>query len=279
MSRLPPSQRRYMDIRPSVSREKHHTQMPPLSAKVEAQLSSQPNIPQQKPKKRGRFMFVSVTIALCLVAGTIAVAYWWYRQALLPVTDDKSTSHIRLVIQRGASPQMIATELEQKRVVRSALAFQIYTRLHARQNQLQAGTYNLSPTDSTPEILQNITSGKVDTVTITFLPGATLSENKKVLQKAGYNTKTIDKAFAKSYSSPIFAGKPTTADIEGYIYGQTYQMPADATVETILQRSFDEFAKVMKDNNLEARYKKQGLSLYQGIILASIIQRRPERPR
>ena len=44
-------------------------------------------------------------------------------------------------------------------------------------------------------------------------------------------------------------------------------------MEDILTRTFDELQAQIVENNLVAAYKKQGLSLYQGLTLASIIQR------
>jgi UPF0755 protein len=104
------------------------------------------------------------------------------------------------------------------------------------------------------------------------LPGATVAENKKVLLAAGYSQTEVDTAFKKSYDSLLFQGKPVTADLEGYIYGETYTFSAGSTVEQILQRTFDEFYAAIIKNDLIPGVKAQGLTLYQGIALASIIQ-------
>jgi UPF0755 protein len=108
---------------------------------------------------------------------------------------------------------------------------------------------------------------------VTFLPGATVKEDKEALVKSGYSSAEVDRAFGKVYNHPLFASKPLTADLEGYIYGETYKFNGDATVEQILTRTFDEYYQVVKENNLVNAFKKQGLTLYQGITLASIIQR------
>ncbi|HRN90765.1 MAG TPA: endolytic transglycosylase MltG, partial [Candidatus Saccharibacteria bacterium] len=127
----------------------------------------------------------------------------------------------------------------------------------------------------------DITHEQVD---ITFYPGATLfdksdtADNKKldvqtVLKRAGYNDSEITAAFDKTYNGPLFAGKPVGSDIEGYVYGDTYKFNKNATVEQILQRTFDEFYGVVQKNDLVDKFKSHGLNLYQGITLASIVQR------
>jgi UPF0755 protein len=110
------------------------------------------------------------------------------------------------------------------------------------------------------------------------LPGATLKQDRQVLVDAGFATSEIDAAFSKTYDSPLFNSKPAGSDLEGYIYGQTYRFNGGDTAEAVLQRTFDEFAKVIQANNLEAGFRQQGLTLYQGITLASIVQREVGTP-
>ena len=80
-------------------------------------------------------------------------------------------------------------------------------------------------------------------------------------------------AFAKTYDSPLFDTRPAGKDLEGYIYGETYRFNSGVPVETILQRTFSEYYKVIQDNNLVDKFKSHDLTLYEGITLASIIQR------
>jgi UPF0755 protein len=197
--------------------------------------------------------------------------------ALQPVSpEDKGRARVQIV--EGSSPSQIAQLLEDKKLIRSHLAFDIYTRLSQTRSSLRAGTYSVSPSESTEAIVEHLVSGKVDQFNITFLPGATLADNRTVLIKAGYSAAEVDAALNKTYSSALFADKPVTADLEGYIYGETYNFDSSATVEQILTKTFDEFDSAIKDNNLVDGFKKQGLTLYQGITLASIIQREVPNP-
>lgn len=226
------------------------------------------------PKRKLKKIVTVVLMGLfALIVATVVGGYVWYQSQLAPVSGDKNAEHTRLTIEAGSSPEMIAADLEEHDLIRNAWAFRLHTKLTGVENKLQAGVYNLSPASSTPEIVDTLTSGKVDTVTITFLPGATVKDNKEVLHKAGYSKDLVDAAFAKRYDHPVFKTKPAAADLEGYIYGETYQFPASATVEDILVRTFDELQKTIEENDLIAAYKKQDLTLFEGITLASIVQR------
>jgi len=238
------------------------TPIPPVEAKA------------QKPKmnKTKKIILASVLGFLLLVILLIAGAVLWYNVQLSPV-DSKNTELIKVTIEPDTSPKGIAEELKDEGVIRSTQAFSIYTRLSKTQNSLQAGTYRLSPSESTQQIVEHLTKGTVDTFNITFYPGATLAENREVLLKAGYADTEVDKALSATYTSPLFAGKPASADLEGYIYGETYNFSTDATIEQILNRTFNEYLDVIAENNLVSKFKSHGLTLYQGITLASIIQR------
>ncbi len=266
----------------------HRVEAPEPELKLEAAATPPPTTPSPSAPKKGwswrRWSLLALGIVLLLSLITAIGGYMWYQSALAPVSSDKNADRVRLTIETGSTPSQIGDLLMDKKLIRSKQAFDFYTRLTGTQNNLQAGAYRLSPAESTPDIVKHLVSGNVDEITITFYPGATLEDNtdradsKKVdvttiLRRAGYSDAEIATGLKKSYNHPVFSGKPTSADLEGYVYGETYNFATSATVEDILTRTFDELYKVVQDNKLEAAYKAQGLTLYEGITLASIIQR------
>jgi len=228
--------------------------------------------PKKKMKKSKKIILFSIIAFIFIIIGLISSAVVWYNLQLTPVNTYNSEL-IKVTIAPATSPKAIAQQLKDDGIIRNTDAFSIYTRLSKTQNSLQAGTYRLSPSESTPEIVEHLTKGTVDTFNITFYPGATLAENKKVLIKAGYSEAEVSEALSATYDSPLFDTKPASADLEGYIYGETYNFSTGATPKDILSRIFAEFERVVKENDLVAKFKSQGLTLYQGITLASIIQR------
>jgi UPF0755 protein len=262
-----PQAPRPMVAPPVVSTASHQPETKPTAANSQPQTASQ----QVSKKKRRLWPWIisGVVVVLLIIAGG-SVA--WYKLSLRAVNTG-DTSRIRLTITEGESPSQIAQALHDSKLIRSQFAFDIYTRLTGARSQLRAGTYSLSPSQSTETIVSNLVSGKVDQFNITFLPGATVAQDKQVLLKAGYAQSDIDAAFSKQYNHPLFATKPESADLEGYIYGETYNFDSNTTVEQILNKTFDQYYAAITDNNLVAGFQKQGLTLYQGITLASIIQR------
>ena len=228
----------------------------------------------QQPKKRRVLKLILWIIGL-LVAIVLTVCiggYLWYTQSLTPV-NGSDASRVRIEVESGASPGDIGQLLEEKKLIRSKEAFDIYTRLTETRSKLQAGTYSLSPSESVEAIVAHLVAGRVDQFNLTFLPGATLAENRKVLIGAGYGEQEVDGALAKTYDHPLLKDKPKSADLEGYLYGETYTFGSNASVEEILTEVFDYYYDIIQKDKLIEGYKAQDLNLYQGITLASIIQR------
>lgn len=247
----------------------------PVNATAMPSFAPAPIIDTEPPKKRPSVL-KRILIALGVLVGIglviIGATLTWYFMQLQPV-DASDTTLKELSIESGQTPTSIANELEAEGLVKSSTAFLWYTRLNGIQNQLQAGIYRISPSESTPDVAAHLTSGSDDMFTVTFLPGATLAENREVLIDAGFGPNEVDLALAADYESPLFEGKPADADLEGYIYGESYTFGSGATVEEVLNYTFAEFYKVVEANQLVDAFAAQGLSLYEGITLSSIVQR------
>ncbi len=244
---------------------------PPTEPRTEqAVVPPTESVPIQKRKMPKAMWILAILVGLVLV--TAGGIWWWYQSQLAPV-DSQKTEKVAVTIEAGSSPGNIAQTLKEHAVIRSETAFLWYTRLSGVQNKLQAGVYQLSPSESTPQIVEHMVQGRVNTLTITFLPGNTLKANRQVLLDAGYTAQEVDTALAARYNSPLFDGKPANTDLEGYIYGETYTFGANATVEQVLTHTFEEYYSVIEEYDLRAKFQKQGLSLFEGITLASIIQR------
>lgn len=239
------------------------------------QFEPKPIDDSKPPKKRlswkKRLLLAGIGLAI-IAAALLAGAFVWYQQQLSPVSNDTS-KRVRITIPTGSTPSQIADQLKSAGVIRSQVAFAIYTKLTNTQDVLKAGAYNLQPSISTPAIVDHLVSGKQDTFRLTFLPGDTLSNNRKKLIEVGYTEDEVDAALSKKYDRLLFTDKPAGTDLEGYIFGETYEFDASATVESILNRTFDEYEAAIKENDLINGFKKQGLNLFEGITLASIVQR------
>lgn len=212
----------------------------------------------------------AIAAGFVILAVVALVAMYMY--ALSPLDANNKTSR-SVEIVSGMMPKDIARHLEEKGIIRSQIAFYIHARLTGVSNRLLPGTYQLTRQMSTQAVVDTLVTGPTnEEFEVTFLPRSTLADNRKVLLEAGFSETEIDEALSASYDHPLFASKPSTADLEGYIFGETHRFIKGTSVKKILTRFFDEYYEVVQRENLVAKYKAQGLSLYQGITLASIIE-------
>lgn len=218
-------------------------------------------------------IFVGLLLLLAVAAGVI----WWL---LLPANQDPAN----LAIKPGASLSQVIDQLAENGVVRQPQLAKLYLKITKANPKLVAGDYQIAPKQSSLlALLANLHPTTPNTKKLTFYPGATLNHNnsktdetpshRQALKKVGYNDAQIDQAFSEYRSHLLFKLLPEVDNLEGLIYGETYEIFAKGSVEDALKRTFDEYLKVIKNNNLVEAYQKQGLTLYQGIILASIVER------
>lgn len=235
-------------------------------------------------KKRRLWPIVlGVIVTVLLVAG--AGGFLWYQQQLKPL-DAANDNEQDVIIKPGTSYGFVASRLKERGLIRSELAFNVYGVLSGKNSQLKEGTCKIKPSEAVAEIVDKLTSGCRDFKSITFYPGSTIERPlykpdhaeldqsiniKGVLTSAGYSEAEIKAALAKSYNSPLFVDKPAGSSLEGYIYGETYHVDTDASVESILQTTFDHMYKEVEP--LIPEFKKQNLNLHEAITLASIVQR------
>lgn len=277
-------------VAPSAKPVQQSTQLsklPAVAPGAEGEQTVPGDVPQPKPCRRRRRMlvWVIVVISLALALGGV---YLWFNYNLQPV-DVNNTTTSRFEIKDGSTFEEISSQLEKRKLIRSALAFDIYARIQGKRGSLKASTCSLRSSMSARDVLNKLNQGCRDFVSIMFYPGATIEKPlykpagatidqekmhiKYVLKSAGFSDQDITTALKKQYDMPLFAGKPAGATLEGYIFGETYYIDKSATAEDVLKEAFSHMYNVVQKNDLVEKYRQKGLSLYQGITLASIVQR------
>lgn len=224
------------------------------------------------------WLFVALGLfVLVVVAGTV-----WYMTSLRAVNPHDS-SQIRVVIEPGEGSSAILAKLKQKHLIRSELATRMYIDLSGAKGKLQAGGYVLTRQQDVSDIVEHLSSGKTDEINVTILPGLTLKdladpEVKGSLADQGFSQEEIKAAFAKKYTSPLLADKPADQSLEGYIFPETYRMGAGEGLESVIQRSLDDFYTQLQSRGLIDAFRGRGLTIHQALTLASIVQKEVSDP-
>lgn len=231
-----------------------------------------------KQKKRSKkFIALSIVVAVSIV---LFVSAWKIRSTYYAnLTPLKSTDSVVIVtIAPGSSVAEVGMLLQQKEVIKSATAFEWYIRSKNIRDKLQAGSYSFSPSQSVQDIVDVIINGKIATNLFTILPSQRIDQLQdqfiKEFSKTGFTAEQVAAAFdASLYSgSAALTDKPKLASLEGYIFPESFQKTADTTPQDIIKASLDEMA-VALSQDVRAGIAKQGLTLHEGVIMASIIEK------
>ncbi|MDO4870835.1 MAG: endolytic transglycosylase MltG [Candidatus Saccharibacteria bacterium] len=226
-------------------------------------------------KRKRKKVIAAFGVFLIIV---IIVAFIW--QSLQPANSQT----VIITIKNGDSVSDIIDQLVEKKVFSNAPIIKMYLKLTNKKLALQIGEHQIKPRLANIDaVFELFTKESDNTRNISFFPGATINfrhsetdtvpSHREVLRNAGYDDEMIDRAFESYRSHQLFKMMPDAKNLEGLIFADQFNVYKHDTAEQILKYSFDEFVQKIKDNNLEAAFEKQGLTLYQGIILASIVER------
>ena len=216
---------------------------------------------------------LSVVAVLVVIGSFFVGANWYYQQQLLPVSQSDTTEQIE--IGSGDSTQAVAEKLEEAGLIRASWAFSWYMRTQGLRGDLQAGTYAISPKQSVEDIARIITAqDEGERMTVTILPERRLDQIRDDLINAGFTPNEVDAAMESEQHEdhPALSDKPSGANLEGYLYPETFHIDETTTAEDIVELSLDEMANYLSSEVRQA-IENQGLTVHEGIILASIIER------
>jgi len=217
-----------------------------------------------------RVVIILVVLVVAVLLGMVGVRQY-YNANLKPVSSSSDTEVI--TVEKGATVDEVAKLLKDKKLIRSDLVFQLYIRSKETTNPLIAGTYNLQPNLSTPEIVSILSRGKVATNLVTILPGQRLDQIRESLINTGFSKESVDRALDPAIykDNPALVDKPAGASLEGYLYPESFQRTANTKPEEIVTASL----KLMYEHltpEIRSAFAAKGLSVYQGITLASIVE-------
>jgi len=186
-------------------------------------------------------------------------------------TDD---TPIPFTIETGETAGTIAQRLQEMGLISDAELFRLYVKYHGLDANLEAGEYTLRADMTMEEIAYELLEARYEEIEITILPGWRLEEIAEML---GDNTEISPEEFLTQarqgdFDNPCLADRPLGASVEGYLFPDTYRIPAKADARQLIEillAAFDEHFTPEMRQAAAAR----GMTVYQVVTLASIVER------
>jgi len=204
----------------------------------------------------------------------LALGYFFYglQPASANITKqtdvfNQNSNSIQFVIKKGESFKEIGSHLSQDSLIKSISVFKIYSFIVGKAHTFQPGVYTLSGTMSVPQIVDILTAGNTNDVTVTIPEGYTLKDIDETLSAAGvlhvgdlisYDPKNILSQYPEIQKVPSF---------EGILFPDTYRFKLDS--------STDEVARIFLDTFMRKVWPllEKSDDWYKTLILASFLER------
>ncbi len=256
-----------------------------------------------KKQKRMRRLWLAVRPAIVLGISLVIVFFiarftvnYVLSNYINPV-DVNDATPIEVTIPASSSASSIARILygacgyDQEGLISSTAAFKVYVDFVGKANSLKAGTYVFSKNMSIKQIVEELCEGNAPKATVTFTvpEGYTIVGIGKVLMEKGLISSEAD-LLSAAKSGSAFTNFAFINDVaatsnvssrayvlEGYLFPDTYEVYADASVETIIIKMLNRFNVVFTDEYL-TRAQQLGMTMDQVVTLASLIEREAQAP-
>lgn len=233
-------------------------------------------------------LFVCATIA-CQLGGRPALnLYLSANQDQLTKPYSISENPVRFVVQPGTPARLVGQQLHEAGLIADELLFEAYVRVNGLDARLNAGTFILTPSMNLIEIVETLQHAEAAAVTITIPEGWRVEQIADYLAAANLfedNPPALDEYRQRVLTSDLtdldvsrygfLQDRPAGVSLEGYLFPDTYEIPAELPEATdLLERQLENFrARVIPLYEAAVAAGHTQLSLYEVLTIASIVER------
>lgn len=255
---------------------------------------------------RSCLRIVAFLLALAVMVGSVAVGVWFvYSTLRAPAGSSSGPSLDRLenlflgvylelrrgdvespagsdprlvpfTVHPGETPADIGRHLQAQGLIRDAELFRLRVKQRGVGQRLEAGEYELQATMTLDEIINKLQRGRLRATTITIPEGWRLEQVAEYLsqQNIGSQQDFLRLARSSQFDSGFawLRERPAGSTLEGYLFPDTYQIEATATISDVVLRLLQNF-----DRRVTPQMRQQAAaspySLYEVLTIASLVER------
>jgi len=223
----------------------------------------------------------SISIGLCGLSSPddlLIGAYLDAKAAELEQSAGDDDTPVTFVVEPGETATDIAARLKRKGLISDAELFRRYAQYHGLDAGIETGEFTLRQTMTIPEIAQALQQGQRPEQVVTIQEGLRLEQ---VAAAVAAQTSISQQEFLllattgwrdSGFVFDFLADLPPAATLEGFLFPETYRLPEEPVATDLLGRMLETFgARVTPE--MQAAAANRGLSVYELVTLASIVER------
>ena len=222
-------------------------------------------------------IFVRIAKAALLALQVVMMGgwFWLYLESRRPAAPGDSGTAM-FDVEKGRGVRTIAAGLKSKGILRKAAPFVLRYELFFRPQGLKAGEYQLPLGATAREVLETLLKGKVFLHPVTVAEGLTGTETVEALVGAGFG-RPEDYRGPFREADDIALWDPHAADLEGYLFPETYRLPRGISARDIFRKMTAQFKAVFGEAE-RRRAQELGMTVHDVVTLASLIEKETSIP-
>jgi UPF0755 protein len=203
------------------------------------------------------------------------------------LSPQSNAQEIVFEIPSGASVDMIAKSLGEKKIITSRFFFKTYVKLVGAQSSLQAGQYLLKPNMSFRSVVAILSHAKANEAQVTIPEGYSREQIGQTIQQilplvdaASWQTATASPTDYLQTNS-ILSGIPSRQGLEGYLFPDTYRFRKEADAKTVAETMVLTLMRRLAENEIVVPnhlVMDNGRTFHEVLTLASIVEREVRLP-
>jgi UPF0755 protein len=207
-------------------------------------------------------------LAIAAIGGFAA----WLDQELSAPYKGYSGDSVIVDIPHGTSRWHTATLLKKNGVIRSRVAFEIFSHWHQRR-PLQAGEYLFEGPLDERQVFWKIANGKINVITVQIPEGWNMFDIADQLERQRLCSREDFLRVARD-PTPILDIAPNARSLEGYLFPSTYHFSRHTPPDQIALTMVREFRREWSDLNSDRPIETSETLTPEGVVtMASLVER------
>ena len=227
-----------------------------------------------EPRRRWPFVLLALAVVGFLVVG---LAFSWVQRQLNP--SGPPGEAVAVTVSPGMSTADIGGLLEREGVISNATVFRYYAQFTGA-GSIQAGNYTVRKGEELAKVFEVLEGGASTEMgqPITVPEGLRLEEIAAAVGRLPGRSADRFLEVARSGTVRSQYQPQGSNNLEGLLLPETYFVAPDEDEARILRRMVDAFDKLATELNLSGGAARRGITPYQAVIVASMVEREARVP-
>ncbi|NWJ95294.1 MAG: endolytic transglycosylase MltG [Chloroflexi bacterium] len=214
-----------------------------------------------------KVLFGLVMVSIVVIVG-VGIYFFFELGARPSVKEDI----VPFRINAGESFSTIADNLQKKDLIRNTFIFRVRARMLNAEQKVQAGDFSLRRNMTVDEVLEGLSKARLNNRDVTIIEGLRLEQIANTYAQKGWDkNKFIAAVTQEDWQFGFLNDKPPGASVEGFLFPDTYKIPASfdekQIVEMMLTRFGDQYNATLRQK------ARDGPGIYKVVTVASIVER------